>query len=233
MGRKKVSKKNFQSDAAFLKFAVSHTMAPQLSSICKPWMVNDKKETKRLIKGCIKGREKDYEKLYHKYYGFLFSVCLRYARDREEAKDILHSGYMRVFKNLEKYTFSGSFEGWIKRIIVNEAINYYKRVNKENRTQYYENHLLVETDDRESDSDVFSQMAYEELLAIIQQLSPAYRNVFNMFAIEGYSHREIAETLGITESTSKANLVRARAILKKKVVAKEFSEQKKIADYAG
>lgn len=195
-------------------------------------MATEQREIKRLIKGCIKGRDKDCETLYYKYYGLLMSVCLRYARDGEEAKDILQTGYVRIFKNLEKYSFTGSFEGWLKKTMVNEAINYYKRVNKENKTKYFDEYLLVATDDRVTQADAYDQLAYEELLALIQELSPAYRTVFNLFAIEGYSHKEIGEQLGITESTSKSNLARARAILQHKLETNDLTEQKKIADYA-
>jgi RNA polymerase sigma-70 factor (ECF subfamily) len=196
-------------------------------------MTNEPKELKRLIKGCIKGKEKDYKTLYHKYYGFLLSVCLRYARDREEAKDILQLGYMRIFKNLHQYSQTGSFEGWMKRIMVNESINFFKRVNKENRTQYHDDMALIGTyDDRSTSAEVYGQFEYNELLKLVHELSPAYRTVFNLFAIDGYSHKEIAEELGIAESTSKSNLARARAILQEKVLANNTIEQKKIADYA-
>ena len=188
------------------------------------------REIKRLIKGCIKGKEKDCKTFYHRYHSFLMSICLRYARDREEAKDILQIGFVRIFKNLHQYNHSGSLQGWMKRIMINESINFFKRVNKENKTSYHDDMMQIGMEHNHvTSAKVFDKLAYEELLELVHSLSPAYRTVFNLFVIEDYSHKEIADRLNITESTSKSNLVRARAILKEKVLAKQMSEENKMA----
>jgi RNA polymerase sigma factor (sigma-70 family) len=145
----------------------------------------------------------------------MYGVCLQYAGNEEEANDILQEGFIKIFENLSSYRFEGSFEGWMRRIMVNTALE-----------KYREKHNLYRVDDIDSLNEIeaeievgeYTGLEAEDLLNMIQALPPQYKIVFNLFAIEGYSHKEIGEILGITPSTSKSNLSRARDILKRKVL---------------
>lgn len=144
------------------------------------------------------------------FSGKMYAVCLRYTSNADEAKDILQDGFVKVFTNLNTFNFKGSFEGWVRRIMINTAIACYR--TKKNI------YTLEIVDDIETGNDnVFDSLSAEELLMIIRKLPSQYKMVFNLYAIEGYSHKEISEMLGITESTSKSDLSRARAILKAKI----------------
>jgi RNA polymerase sigma factor (sigma-70 family) len=159
--------------------------------------------------------------LYDTYYGKMFKVCLRYARDREEAQDIIQEGYIRVFKNMHQYDFQGSFEGWIRKVMVTSAINYFRKNNLRNITDYVDSDILLNignSQDFLDDHDSISRLKANDLLAIIQKLPPVYKIVFNLNAIEGYSHKEISEMIGINESTSRSNLAKARAKLQEMII---------------
>lgn len=161
------------------------------------------------IEACIRQEEWAQKKLYEDHYQMMFPTCLRYARDEEEALDILHDGFIKIFKNIGKYKIGTSLTAWIKRVMVNTAIDHYRR-NVRKRTESIESaRELVNLD-----ADVISKMAAEEIILALQELSPAYRSVFNLYVIEGYSHKEVAKALHITESTSRSNLVKARNKLK-------------------
>jgi RNA polymerase sigma factor (sigma-70 family) len=143
---------------------------------------------------------------------------MRYARDKDEAQDMLQEGYVRVFKSLSQYDFKGSFEGWIRRVIVTTAINYYRKNNLRSITDYVDDERLHSVGgDALDDSYSLSKLKANDILNIIQKLPPVYKVVFNLYAIEGYSHKEIGEMIGITESTSRANLSKARAKLQEMV----------------
>ncbi len=167
-----------------------------------------------IIDGCLSGSRRDQELLYRRNAPKLYAVCLQYAGNTEEARDVLQEGFIKIFENLSHFSHEGSFEGWMRRIIVNTALERY-------RTRYY----LNKVDDidgvtepvAEPDTDDFAGLEACDLLNMIMELPPKYRMVFNLFAIEGYSHREIGDMLGISEGTSKSNLSRARDILQKKV----------------
>lgn len=178
-----------------------------------------KQEEQQIINGCIEGKEKYHKILYERYYGKMLMVCMRYSKDREEAKDVLHEGYIRVFKNLDQYHFEGSFEGWIRKIMVNTSINYFKRNNMRNITDYVGDDIKdIEAGEYLVDvNNVLSEIAAKDLLSLIQQLPPAYKLVFNLHALEGNSHKEIAELLNITESTSRSNLTKARSKLQQQI----------------
>ncbi|MBN3035600.1 MAG: RNA polymerase sigma factor [Bacteroidales bacterium] len=142
----------------------------------------------------------------------MFGVCLYYSRDRTEAEDIFHEGFMKVFQSIGQFRHEGSLAGWIKRIMINTALEKFRK----------QRHLFLLSEDHEVADDieperVISDLSAEELIGMILELSPRYRMVFNLYAIEGYSHREISEMLGISEGTSKSNLARARYILQEKV----------------
>jgi RNA polymerase sigma factor (sigma-70 family) len=146
------------------------------------------------------------------YSSQMFGVCLRYAGSKEDAQDVLHEAFLKIFEKIEQFEARGSFEGWIRRIMVNTALEKY-------RNQY--KLVRMQDDGREYDSvssdDFTESITVSELLLMIRELTPQYRMVFNLYAIEGYSHKEIGEMLNISEGTSKSNLSRARDILQQKV----------------
>jgi RNA polymerase sigma-70 factor (ECF subfamily) len=156
--------------------------------------------------------------MYNRYAGKMLSLCFRYAKDRMEAEDILQEGFIRVFDYLHQYQFKGSFEGWMRRIMVTTAINHFRK--------HHRNHTDVDIEEAEgSVATSFDQYDHKfelkELMDMVTKLPPQYRAVFNLYAIDGYSHREIGEMLGISEGGSKSNLSRARAMLQKNLKAKE------------
>lgn len=171
-------------------------------------------ELKKILRGCLDGNSRDQELLYRRYSAKFFVVCLQYSGDREEARDVLQEGFIKIFTNLHSYSGEGSFEGWMRRVIVNTALEKYRSRYYLNKVDDLEN--LAEYQDSVDNSD-YAGLEAGDLLEMIIKLPPQYRMVFNLFAIEGYSHREIAGMLSISEGTSKSNLSRARQILQKKV----------------
>ena len=167
-----------------------------------------------IIKGCISGSNVSREKLYQLYAGKMWAICLRYSKDYDQAKDVLQDGFLKIFDKITQYEGRGHFEGWMRKIIVNTAIAEYRK----------KRYLSIETMNQASyDSEVHENIecniSAEELMKIILELPPQYKLVFNLYAIEGYTHKEIADMLNISEGTSKSNLSRARDILQNKVNA--------------
>jgi RNA polymerase sigma factor (sigma-70 family) len=170
---------------------------------------------KSLISGCIANDQSCQLKLYKLYYGKMMVVCLRYAKDRDEAKDILQEGFIKIFEKLKTFEREGSLEGWIRRIITNVAIDNFRK-NKVNQQLFDSNvksEEIVDTQD-DSSSDLFSGLDPEEIIKALQSMTPVYRTVINLYVLEGFTHREIAEKLGISEGTSKSNYARAKMRLK-------------------
>ena len=170
-------------------------------------------ELKKIIRGCLNGNNRDQELLYRRYSAKLYGVSIQYTSTYEEAKDVLQESFIKIFTNLHSYSGEGSFEGWMRRIVVNTAL-------EKHRNRYYLNKVedignIPEMFDNNV-ADV-SGLEADDLLEFIMELPPKYRMVFNLYALEGYSHREIAKMLSISEGTSKSNLSRARGILQKKV----------------
>jgi RNA polymerase sigma-70 factor (ECF subfamily) len=143
----------------------------------------------------------------------MYGVCLRYSKDATEAEDNLQDGFIRVFTKINQYGFKGSFEGWMRRIMVNTSL---EKFRKNNHLYPVEDMMIFESIQYEEDT--LSAISADDLLKMIQELPPRYRMVFNLYAIEGYTHQEIAKTMEINEGTSKSNLSRARVILQKKVI---------------
>lgn len=162
----------------------------------------------KLIEGCLHNKREAQYQLYQLLAGKMFSVCLRYAKDRETAEDLLQEGFVRVFNNIEKFRGDGSFEGWVRRIMVNISVENYRKNNK-----MYPIVNIEQTQIEDSVIPLNDDLEVEDLMRLIEQLSPGYKTVFNMYVIEGYSHKEIAEMLNITEGTSKSQLARARYLL--------------------
>jgi RNA polymerase sigma factor (sigma-70 family) len=161
-----------------------------------------------LISGCIEGNRRMQEELYRRFSPRMYAVCLRYATSSEEAEDILQEGFIKIFKKLDSYRGDGSFEGWIRRIFVNTAIEHFRR----------RRYLQPVTEKEENTVEgkylsVLDSLAEKDILELIRQLSPGYRTVFNMYVVEGYTHKEIGDMLGISEGTSKSQLSRAKVIL--------------------
>jgi RNA polymerase sigma factor (sigma-70 family) len=169
-----------------------------------------------LILGSIRGDRRMQELMYKTYSPKMYGVCLRYAGNPDDAQDILQEGFVKVFKNLTRFRGDGSFEGWIRRIFVNTAIEHYRRkVNMYPVTENQENTI------EDKDWTAFDRLALKDLLEIIQELSPGYRTVFNLYVVEGYTHKDIADILGISEGTSKSQLARAKAILQNVIKGKK------------
>ena len=169
----------------------------------------------KLVEGCKKNNRACQEKLYKALSSKMFGVCMRYARDTFEAEDILHNGFIKVFTKINVFNGQGSFEGWVRRIMVNTAIELYRK-NKFLTCTIDINERLVNT------PAVFQEgLEAKDIMKLISSLSASYRIVFNMFAIEGYSHFEIAKELGISEILSRTQLSRARTILKEKLSKQE------------
>ena len=168
---------------------------------------------KKLIELLKKNSESAFVELYNKYSPVLFGICLRYAKERTEAEDILQESFIKIYENIQSFKEKGSLEGWLKRIVVNVSINHYRKRIKES---------TVSTDEDIKYEDiipenVFSELTNKELIGLIQRLPEGYRMVFNLYAIEGFKHNEIAELLGYTESTSKTQLMKAKKILQQYV----------------
>lgn len=181
-------------------------------------------DLEKLINGCKAGKRDAQSRLYELFAPKLFGVCLRYSRDETEAEDTLHECFLTIFNKIGQFAFKGSFEGWMKRIVVNRSLekcrNRYKMTTVEDITIY---------ETRSVDEDVYAEINAGQLLAMIRDLSPRYRMVFNLYAIDGYRHKEIAEMLNISEGTSKSDLARARKILQDKIIefgyiGKEYAE---------
>ncbi len=179
----------------------------------------NKEVVKDLVDSCIAGNRKSQELLYKTFYGKMLVVCMRYSRNKEEAQDVLHDGLIKVFIKLKSYEHKGSFEGWIRRIIVNVAIDYVRT-----RKDYYikeDQEFLIDdiVDDYDNSEEVekLRRMRADTIIGLMQKLSPAYRMVFNLFAVENMQHKEIAETLNISIGTSKSNLAKAKVKLKELV----------------
>jgi RNA polymerase sigma factor (sigma-70 family) len=181
----------------------------------------------QLLQGCQKRDSNAQRQLYELYSSKMYGICYRYVKDPMEAEDILVTSFMKVFEKIQQFKNEGSFEGWIRRIVVNESLMALRK----------KNHLYIETDleqaDREPDYDRLSDhLEAEDLLNLISELPVGYKVVFNMFAIDGYSHKEIAEHLGISENTSKSQLSRARTFLQRLLLEQDWSIPKKKTDEA-
>ncbi len=169
---------------------------------------------KELINQCKKGDRKAQERLYRQYANILFGICLKYSRNKTEAEDNLHDSFMTIFDKIGQYRSKGSFEGWIKRITVNTVLQKYR---KEAYLKVVNEHteIISEVETNETDIDL------DTLLKYIQELPNKYRLTFNLYVLDGYSHKEISTMLGTSPGTSKSNLARARMILKEKIENKK------------
>lgn len=162
-----------------------------------------------LITALARGERWAQQHLYEAHYGKMMGVCLRYASSRDEALDLLHEGFIKIFQNISKYKPGTAMSAWMRTIMVNTCIDFYRRQARR-RTEDIDTAYALSDEDA---PDVLSSMTEQEILAAVQTLSPAYRAVFNLYVVEGFSHKEIGDALNITESTSRSNLVKARTKL--------------------
>lgn len=167
----------------------------------------------KIIQGCKNGDIKSQEALYRYFAPRMYGLCLNYTGNADDAKDILQDGFIKVFEKIHQFEGRGSFEGWVRRIMINTAIGMLRNKAPEHSLD----EVILPSEKEMVMTDHLDSLSANELIKIIGELSPSYRIVFNLYAIEGYSHKEIAEMLGISEGSSKSNLSRARQILQKKL----------------
>jgi RNA polymerase sigma-70 factor (ECF subfamily) len=175
-----------------------------------------------ILEGCLRKDRKCQELLYKQFFGFAMGVCARYVPNREETIEVVNDGFLKVFQKAQLYDTEKPFKLWLRRVMINTALDHYRQ------NQKYQNHQdlsvaenTIATHDSEN---AYNQIAHEELIKMIQQLSPAYRTVFNLYVIDGFTHEEIAQQLGISEGTSKSNLARARENLRNMLLKKGNDE---------
>jgi len=170
-------------------------------------------ELDQLIKGCVEQDRKAQKMLYKAFYGFSMGICLRYASNRDEAAEVMNQGFFKVFTHIQKFDSSRPFKAWLGKIMINTSIDFYRANLK---MAYTEDIEAAENLGHSDGAD--KNLHYNDLLALVQKLPPGYRTVFNLFAIEGYSHEEIGEMLSINAGTSKSNLHKARHKLKQMIL---------------
>jgi RNA polymerase sigma factor (sigma-70 family) len=168
----------------------------------------------QLIAGCKEGKAWAQKEIFERYASVMLSVCVRYVTDRETARDLLQEGFIKLYTKIDTYSGTGSFEGWIRRIFATTALEYLRQNNALNQSVDIEQYSNLITD---TDPTILDNISANDLMECIARLPDGYRTVFNLYAIEGYSHAEIAEMLTISESTSRSQFMRARNILQKNV----------------
>lgn len=168
-------------------------------------------ELQELIEGCIRNERSAQEKLYRLFYPRMMAMIRRYIDEEQQAEEVLNNGYLRAFQKIAQYTFQGSFEGWLRKIVFHAVSDYVKQ-----NARYSEKIMLVEKD-QYVHKDHADKLYYNQLLELVQQLPDATRAVFNMYVMEGFSHKEISKMLGISEGTSKWHLSEGRRVLKDKI----------------
>ncbi len=169
-----------------------------------------------LITACVNHERWAQKQLYEDYYSMLMGVCMRYASNEDDAMDLLHEGFVKIFIHIAKYQPGTSLGGWMRRIMVNSNIDFYRKKIRR-RTEDIDTVYDMTSDD----ADAVSQLSEQEILLALKQLPDVYRTVFNLYVLEGFSHREIAEQLDINESTSRSNLAKARVKLRALLINKE------------
>ena len=162
-----------------------------------------------LIGACVSQERWAQQLLYETHYGALMAICMRYSNGEDEAVDLLHEGFIKIFTQLHKYRRDTDLSAWMKRVMVNNCIDHFRKYSRQRTAE------ITEADQLQSaEADAISQYSEKEILEAIRKLTPAYRTIFNLYVIEGFSHKEIGEKMNITESTSRSNLLKARLKLK-------------------
>ncbi len=186
-----------------------------------PQLINNI-DLKQLLKDCASNKRDSQKQLYAMFYGYLMSICMRYAKSNDDAVEILNDGFLKIFREIGKFnsihnSLTADFKGWIKRIVIYTAIDHYRKYDKHN---HHAEITDAQLDTIDADESQLAKISYKEIIDCVQQLSPAYRTVFSLFVLDGFSHEEIGEQLGIAIGTSKSNLSKARQHLQKMVLAK-------------
>jgi RNA polymerase sigma factor (sigma-70 family) len=182
-------------------------------------------DEQELLNKCLKDDKTALTELYQRFSSKMYVICLRYAKNRFDAQDLLHDGFIKVIESLKEYRNEGSLEGWLKRIMVNCAINFYNRKNAigfESIDQTFEDIAFEE--------DAISELSAKQLLEIIEEIPEGYRIIFNLYVIDGYKHNEIANYLNISENTSKSQLMKARIMIMKRLKQKYYDKENKSID---
>ena len=169
-------------------------------------------ELSKLLADCKANKRAAQELLYKSFYGYGMSVCLRYTSNKEEAQEILNDGFVKVYTRLEQYQANSNFKAWFRRILINACIDYFRQKQRKVELTFTEQYI-----EPSIEPDYYNQLSYDELIYFVQELSPVYRMVFNLYAVEGYSHEEIGQMLNISEGTSKSNLSRAKGNLREMI----------------
>ena len=179
--------------------------------------MDQQKELKAIVEACLRGERRAQERLFQTYYGKMLAVCMRYLNDRDSAQEILQVSFLKVFDKLEFFDFTGSLEGWIRRIVTNTAIDHLRKAKKDPFLSDQDNDFVTGSSDPmvESEQTALLDLKAQVAIEAIGKLSPAYRAVFNLYVIEEHTHKEIAEILGISEGTSKSNLAKAKMNLQR------------------
>ena len=179
--------------------------------------MENRKQLEAIIEGCLRNNRRSQEDLFRLYYGKMLSVCMRYTNDKDTAQEVLQEGFIKIFDKLGVFDYKGSFEGWIRRIVANTAIDAIRKAKKDPFLTDNDNDFKLGAEDRMVEQEELDLRGLKAEIAMeaIQKLSPAYRSVFNLYVMENYSHKEIGELLGISEGTSKSNLAKARMNLQK------------------
>lgn len=177
-------------------------------------MIAVQEDIDQLIEGCLAGDRKAQKLLYQQFYGFAMTIALRYSRDDMDAADIMSHAFVKIFRSIKSFDSSkGSLHAWIKRIVINEGLDHIK-----SRARFSENVEIETVAEPEIRNEVLEQMGADEIMKLVQKLPPATHAVFVLYAVEGHTHREIAEKLAISEGTSKWHLAEARKILQKQIM---------------
>ena len=177
-------------------------------------MLTAELDTDKLLQGCLDGDRRSQKQLYQQFYGFAMTIAMRYSRDEMDAADIMSHAFVKIFRSIKSYDSSkGSLHAWIKRILVNEGLDHIK-----SRNRFSENVEIETVAEPEIKNEVLEQMGADEIMKLVQKLPPATHAVFVLYAVEGYTHREIAEKLSISEGTSKWHLSEARKTLQKQIM---------------
>lgn len=177
--------------------------------------MSEERLLKKIVQGCVDKQRKEQQQLYERYYGKMLAVCLRYTKNMDQAKDILQDGFIKVFNKIDSYNHKGSLEGWIRRIVVNTAIDYFRKSKKDFILLGSDEMLANIAEVKEEEEDTMYDFSPEDIIEAMHKLSNAYRVVFNLYVYENLQHKEIAVKLGISEGTSKSNYSKAKKNLKK------------------
>lgn len=181
-----------------------------------------------LISGCLRNDRRSQQRMYELFYGRMLAICMRYTRNMDQAQDLVQEGFIKVFDNIHKYKNDGSFEGWVRRIFVNNAIDSFRRKKHDLILPDSEFPILNMADDTDEHAfmdEPLPEISPEDVMAAMQQLTPAYQMVFNLYVMEKMTHQDIADRLGINVGTSKSNLSKARVNMKR-ILSKQFKHLK-------